>query len=67
MLKWMLLLLTLTTSVFASGGGGVEGLTWSWVGIAALITFVVGYYFIATEEIYHLNKAKPALFIGTFM
>ena len=68
MLKWILVLLALTTSVFAStGGAGVEGLTWSWVGIAALITFVVGYYFIATEEIYHLNKAKPALFIGTFM
>ena len=66
MLKWMLLLLTLTTSAFASGGG-VEGLTWSWVGITALIVFVVGYYFIATEEVYHINKAKPALFTGTFM
>ena len=29
--------------------------------------FVVGYYFIAAEEKYHLNKAKPALFTGTFM
>lgn len=29
--------------------------------------FVVGYYFIAAEEKYHVNKAKPALFIGTFM
>lgn len=32
-----------------------------------LIVFVVGYYFIATEEKYRLNKAEPALFIGTFM
>ena len=33
-----------------------------------LITiFVVGYYFIAAEEKYHINKAKPALFTGTFM
>ncbi|MDD5158932.1 MAG: sodium:proton antiporter NhaD [Sulfuricurvum sp.] len=32
-----------------------------------LIIFVVGYYFIAVEEKYHLDKAKPALFIGTFM
>jgi Na+/H+ antiporter NhaD/arsenite permease-like protein len=26
-----------------------------------------GYYFIATEEKYEINKAKPALFTGTFM
>jgi Na+/H+ antiporter NhaD/arsenite permease-like protein len=40
-------------------------LTTTWVGIASLIIFVVGYYFIATEDKYHINKAKPALFIGT--
>jgi Na+/H+ antiporter NhaD/arsenite permease-like protein len=32
-----------------------------------LAIFVVGYYFIAAEEKYHIDKAKPALFIGTFM
>jgi len=32
-----------------------------------LAVFVIGYYFIATEERYRLNKAEPALFIGTFM
>ncbi|TCS35197.1 sodium:proton antiporter NhaD [Reinekea marinisedimentorum] len=32
-----------------------------------LLIFVVGYYFIAAEEKYHINKAKPALFTGTFM
>lgn len=32
-----------------------------------LLVFVVGYYFIAAEEKYHINKAKPALFTGTFM
>ncbi|MEA3455869.1 MAG: sodium:proton antiporter NhaD [Campylobacterota bacterium] len=42
-------------------------LTWTWVGIASLAVFVIGYYFIATEEKYEINKAKPALFIGTFM
>jgi Na+/H+ antiporter NhaD/arsenite permease-like protein len=42
-------------------------LTTSWVGIASLIIFVVGYYFIATEDKYHINKAKPALFAGTFI
>lgn len=32
-----------------------------------LAIFVIGYYFIATEEKYHINKAKPALFTGTLM
>jgi len=40
-------------------------LTTTWVGILSLIIFVVGYYFIATEDKYHVNKAKPALFAGT--
>lgn len=37
-------------------------LGWGLLGI-----FLLGYYFIAMEEKYHLDKAKPALFIGTFM
>jgi Na+/H+ antiporter NhaD/arsenite permease-like protein len=41
-------------------------LTTTWAGIAVLAIFVIGYYFIATEEKYEINKAKPALFIGTF-
>jgi len=32
-----------------------------------LFIFIVGYYFIATEKKYHIDKAKPALFIGTLM
>lgn len=51
-------------------GGNMEEtlhLTWTWVGIAALAVFVIAYYFIATEEKYEINKAKPALFAGTFM
>lgn len=32
-----------------------------------LAIFVVGYYFIAAEENYHIDKAKPALFTGTLM
>lgn len=32
-----------------------------------LAVFIIGYYFIATEENYHIDKAKPALFAGTFM
>ncbi|HHH20516.1 MAG TPA: sodium:proton antiporter, partial [Nitratifractor sp.] len=40
-------------------------LTSTWVGILSLIIFVVGYFFIATEDKYHMNKAKPALLTGT--
>ena len=37
------------------------------IGFLLLVIFVIGYYFIAAEEKYHINKAKPALFIGTLM
>nr|WP_261798312.1 sodium:proton antiporter NhaD [Campylobacter volucris] len=40
-------------------------LAFSGLGIGILIIFILGYYFIAAEEKYHLNKTKPALFIGT--
>ncbi len=42
-------------------------LTTTWVGILSFIIFVVSYYFIATEDKYHINKAKPALFGGTLI
>jgi Na+/H+ antiporter NhaD/arsenite permease-like protein len=42
-------------------------LTTTWVGILSLAIFVIAYYFIATEDKYHINKAKPALFAGTFI
>ncbi|MDD2267094.1 sodium:proton antiporter NhaD [Sulfuricurvum sp.] len=32
-----------------------------------LLIFIIGYYFIAMEEKYHIDKAKPALFMGTFL
>jgi Na+/H+ antiporter NhaD/arsenite permease-like protein len=54
-----------TTSAHASGHAvdlAVEPFGW-----LLLAIFVVGYYFIAAEEKYHINKAKPALFTGTFM
>ncbi len=44
----------------------VLDLTTTWVGVAVLAVFAIGYYFIATEEKYEINKSKPALFIGTF-
>jgi len=42
-------------------------LTMTWVGILSFIIFIVGYYFIATEDKYHINKAKPALLTGTLI
>jgi Na+/H+ antiporter NhaD/arsenite permease-like protein len=45
----------------------IPDLTFTWVGISALFIFIVAYYFVATEEKYHIDKAKPALFAGTFI
>ena len=42
-------------------------LTTTWVGILSFIIFVIAYYFIAAEDKYHINKAKPALFGGTLI
>jgi len=64
-----LLLMFSVSFVFASGGGSsqeIPVLTFEWIGIASLVIFVLGYYFVAMEEKYHIDKAKPALFIGTF-
>ena len=70
MLK-LLLVSFVSVFAFASGGGGEAivhpDITMTWVGFLALAIFIVGYYFIATEEQYHIDKAKPALLIGTFM
>ncbi|SFV53281.1 Na+/H+ antiporter NhaD type [hydrothermal vent metagenome] len=40
-------------------------LTTTWVGVVSLVLFLVGYYFIAKEDEYLINKAKPALLTGT--
>ncbi|NOQ30703.1 MAG: sodium:proton antiporter [Helicobacteraceae bacterium] len=66
----LLLLLVGFTFAFASGGGSagsIPDITFTWVGFAALVIFAIGYYFVAAEEKYHIDKAKPALFMGTFM
>ncbi|MDD3462376.1 MAG: sodium:proton antiporter NhaD [Sulfurospirillaceae bacterium] len=60
------LLMFMCLGAWASEGLG-QSLVTTWVGILCLVIFVVGYYIIATEEKYMINKAKPALFIGTFM
>ena len=69
MLKVIMTLLLGSLSLFASSASTTEipDLTMTWVGFATLLIFVVGYYFVAAEEKYAIDKAKPALFIGTFM
>ncbi len=69
MFKVIITLLLGTLSLFASSASDVEipNLTMTWVGFATIIIFVIGYYFVAAEEKYAIDKAKPALFIGTFM
>jgi Na+/H+ antiporter NhaD/arsenite permease-like protein len=69
MLKVIMTLLLGSLSLFASSASTSEipDLTMTWVGFATLLIFIVGYYFVAAEEKYAIDKAKPALFIGTFM
>jgi len=71
MLKVLMSLLLISVAAFAAGGGGdahaIPDVTMTWVGFATLFIFVIGYYFVAAEEKYAIDKAKPALFIGTFM
>ncbi|MBC8238821.1 MAG: sodium:proton antiporter NhaD [Helicobacteraceae bacterium] len=71
MLKLLSILGLSSVALLAAGGGGAAmvhpDITMTWVGFLALAIFVVGYFFIATEEHYHIDKAKPALLIGTFM
>jgi len=71
MLKILLTLFLGVMSAFASIPEEVApvfpDLTMTWLGISLLVIFVIGYYFIATEDKYHVDKAKPALFVGTFM
>jgi Na+/H+ antiporter NhaD/arsenite permease-like protein len=69
MIKLLIIMLSCSFAYASSGASTdlIPDITFTWVGFAALAIFVAGYYFVATEEKYHLDKAKPALFIGTFM
>ncbi len=69
MLKLLLISLTSIFAFASSGGnaGAIPDITFTWVGYASLVIFVVGYYFVAMEEHYHIDKAKPALLTGTFI
>ena len=68
MLKLLFALMFSAITLFASGGastGVIPDLTMTWAGWSSLIIFIVAYYFVAMEEQYHIDKAKPALFAGT--
>ena len=69
MFKVLMALLLGSISLFAAATTTEANpdITMTWVGFATLIIFAIGYYFVAAEEKYHIDKAKPALFIGTFM
>lgn len=70
MIKSVISMILFSSLVFASDEGVASllpDITMTWVGILSLIIFVVGYYVIAAEDKYHIDKAMPALFIGTFM
>jgi len=54
----------MTTAVAEQTAINFVGTPFGWL---LLAMFVVGYYFIAAEEKYNIDKAKPALFTGTFM
>lgn len=45
----------------------VQNLSFTWVGYLDLIIFLFCYGIIAMEDYIHIDKAKPALFMGTFM
>ena len=67
MLK-LLLVSFISIFAFANGGesaGAIPDITYTWAGLSVLIVFVIGYYFVAAEEKYHIDKAKPALLMGT--
>ena len=69
MTKILIALLLGSLSLFASTTTteAIPDITMTWVGFTALFIFLVGYYVVAAEEKYGIDKAKPALFIGTFM
>ena len=69
MTKILIALLLGSLSLFASATTteAIPDITMTWVGFTALFIFLVGYYVVAAEERYGIDKAKPALFIGTFM
>ncbi|OPX26401.1 MAG: sodium:proton antiporter [Campylobacteraceae bacterium 4484_166] len=64
---FLISLVSLTVMASENSTTTIPDLTMTWIGIASLVIFVVGYYFVAAEEKYHMDKAKPALLTGTIL
>src|SRR5512142_2754654 len=54
-------LLHATLAAVQLGGAAPLGMTRTWVGIAALIVFVVAYLAVVNEEALQLRKSKPVV------
>lgn len=67
MIKLLIIMFSFSFASASSSTQVVTDLTMTWIGFASLFIFIAGYYFVAAEEKYHLDKSKPALFIGTFL
>lgn len=70
MIKLFIMLMLGISALHASPEASVAvipDLTFAWIGLFSLAIFVGAYYFVATEEKYHLDKSIPALFSGIFM
>lgn len=65
MFRYIITIIGLSVSLLANELGN-PNLTYTWIGVATLLIFIIGYFFIANEEKYHVDKAVPALFIGIF-
>jgi len=65
MFKYLISILGFSICLFANEFENPD-LTGTWVGYATVVIFVIGYYFVANEEKYKLDKSVPALFIGIF-
>ncbi len=61
------LMLSISLTFASSEVASIPDLTFTWIGFVSVIIFIASYYFVATEEKYQIDKAKPALFAGTFM
>ena len=71
MLKFLTILGLSSAVLMANGGESISGsipdITFTWVGWLSLAIFIISYYFVAMEEKYEIDKAKPALLAGIFI
>lgn len=63
----VIILLLFPLNVFANEADKLLNISSSWVGIVSIVLFIIGYLVIALEDFFKIDKAKPALFLGTFI